>query len=176
VYCGLKPGAGQHIPHTMHFWYDSMDDKKIFHNICTNSKKTIDHLAFLKTAQDSELPTLTLMNFVHKSFSNDWKQEKKRIAEQMLTKAESLYPGLRENIVCMEIGSPDTFERYTLNTDGALYGFENIKTMYGEAKMPSITHLSNLYQTGHWGKPGCGIWNVMSNAYGTSKIILQYRA
>ena len=75
-----------------------------------------------------------------------------------------LHPEINKYIELMEVGSPETFERYTGNTDGALYGFENIKTMYGEAKLPITTHIPNLFQTGHWGKPGGGVWNVMVNA------------
>jgi phytoene dehydrogenase-like protein len=113
------------------------------------------------------------MNFVLKSFSSDWKSDKMRIADRMLKKAEELYPGLHSCIEVMEVASPATFERYTANTDGALYGFENTRRMYGEAKIPMTTHLPNLFQVGHWGKPGGGIWNVMSNAYTASKIIIQ---
>jgi prolycopene isomerase len=91
----------------------------------------------------------------------------------MIQKLEELHPGIKEMIELVEIGSPDTFNRYTLNTDGALYGFANVKDLYGEAKMPVTTHLPNLFQTGHWGKPGGGIWNVMYNSYIASKIILK---
>ncbi len=172
VYLGMKPGFDALLPHYITFWYDSLDNKRIFQNVLDNRKEQIDHLIFLRTVDKPEYPTLTLMNFVQKSYSTDWKHEKMRIAEKMLVKAEKLYPGLKEYIVCMDVGSPGTFERYTLNTEGAIYGFENTRNMYGEAKMPYTTHIKNLFQTGHWGKPGCGIWNVMSNAYAVSKIIL----
>jgi phytoene dehydrogenase-like protein len=43
--------------------------------------------------------------------------------------------------------------------------------MYGEAKMPVTTHLSNLFQVGHWCKPGGGLHNVMLNAYTSYHII-----
>jgi prolycopene isomerase len=118
-------------------------------------------------------PTLTLMNFVKKSYSNNWKEDKKILADRMIDKAEKLYPGFKDKIDLIEIGSPATFERYTLNTEGSIYGFESTKSIYGEAKLPITTHIDNLYQVGHWGKPGCGVWNVMNNAYLASKIILE---
>ncbi len=173
AYLGMKPGFDSLIPNNITFWYGSLDNEKIFHNILNNNKETIDHLISLKTNHNSEFPTLTLMNFVQKSFATDWKSEKMRIADRMLAKAEEVYPGIKDYIELMEVGSPTTFERYTSNGDGAIYGFENTKSMYGEAKMPFATHVDNLFQTGHWGKPGCGIWNVMTNAYAASKIILE---
>ena len=172
VYLGMKQEVNELIPNNTHFWYATSDYENIFSNILNDKKETIDHLIFLKGIKEQN-QTLTLMNFVQKSFSKDWKSEKMRVAEMMLKRAEEIYPGLNSLIEIVEVGSPATFERYTANTDGALYGFENTKSMYGEAKMPIITHFKNLFQTGHWGKPGCSIWNVMSNAYTASKVILK---
>jgi phytoene dehydrogenase-like protein len=173
AYLGLKKGFERIIPSHINFWYATTDFHRIFLNILENKKEAIDHLIVLKTMEYEHNPTLTLMNFVQKTFSNNWKIEKTRIADLMFQKAWELWPGLKEYVELVEVGSPATFERYTLNTSGALYGYENIKHMYGEAKMPVHTHLDNLFQTGHWGKPGGGVWNVMSNAYVASKTILQ---
>jgi prolycopene isomerase len=173
VYLGMKPAFHELVNKNILFWYSSNDFKQIFSNIQKDKKDSIDHLIFLKSVEKSDNPTLTLMNFVQKSFSTDWKNEKMRIADRMLQKAEELFPGFNEYIELQEVGSPSTFERYTMNTEGTLYGFENTKQMYGEAKMPITTHLDNLFQTGHWGKPGGGVWNVMANAYSAARIILK---
>jgi len=173
VYLGMKPGINSLVTPHISFWYPSLDNEKIFSNVLRNKKDGIDHLILLKSSHAPEYPTLTLMNFVLKSFSSDWKSDKMRIADMMVKKAEELYPGLRSCIEVMEVGSPATFERYTANTGGSLYGFENTRLMYGEAKIPVTTHLPNLFQVGHWGKPGGGIWNVMSNAYAASKMIIR---
>jgi phytoene dehydrogenase-like protein len=113
-----------------------------------------------------------LLTFCEMGRERDWKSAKMAAAESMLERAEALFPGLRDMVRVMEVGSPATFERYTANTAGAFYGFENTRSMYGEAKMPIATHLTNLYQTGHWGKPGGSVWNVMANGYTTARTIL----
>lgn len=172
VYLGMKPEVVELMHNATFFWYGTEDHAEIFGKLLANNKNTIDHLVFLRSL-DRDAPTLTLMNFVRKSFSTNWRDEKRRIAERMMAKAEELYPGLRDLIVVQEIGSPATFERFTGNTDGALYGFENTRNIYGEAKLPVNTHLENLYQAGHWGKPGCGVLNVMTNGYTVSKIVLR---
>lgn len=174
VYLGMKPGYQKLIPNSFSFWYETSDFNAIYDRIINNKKEHIDHLISLKGTDEGESPTLTLMNFVLKSYSANWKSDKMVVAEKMLKKLESLYPGISQFIELVEVGSPETFERYTDNTDGALYGFENVKEMYGEAKIPVTTHLPNLFQTGHWGKPGCGVWNVTHNAYSASKIILSH--
>lgn len=173
VYLGMKPEVNSLFPDNINFWYDSLDFEKMYTEIQMNRKENIDHLVMLRGLDEGNSPTLTLMNFVRSDYSSNWRDDKKVIAGKMIDKMEKLYPGIRELIEVTEIGSPDTLCRYTGNTGGALYGFENVKDMYGEAKLPFTTHLANLYQTGHWGKPGGGIWNVMFNSFGASKAILR---
>lgn len=173
AYLGMNSSFDDIIPHNITFWYESKDHASIYNNFHNNKKDHIDHLISLKTMDEGEDPTLTLMNFVEMSYSNNWKSDKMKISDMMLDKAEKLYPGIKDKINLIEVGSPSTFERYTLNTNGSIYGFESTKTIYGEMKLPINTHIDNLYQVGHWGKPGCGVWNVMNNAYLASKTILE---
>lgn len=166
VYLGMKPGFEKLLGAQTLFWFGSKDFSSIYHTIHNHDKLPLDHLIFLAPpVSDPAHPTLTLMMFAERALSENWKEYKKIVADKMLLRAEELYPGLREYIVRMEVGSPATFERYTANTDGALYGFENTHKLYGEAKLPSKLHLKNLYQAGHWGRPGGGVLNVMYNGY-----------
>jgi len=173
VYLGMKPEVGEIVPAGVSSWFSSLDYKQIFDNVMNNRKNEIDHLLFLRPPENSDNSTLMLLNLTKKSYSGNWKDDKLRIAERMLLQAEKLYPGINDMIEVGETASPFTFERFTGNTDGALFGFENIKELYGEAKMPFKIHLSNYYRTGHWGRSGGGVWNVMVNGYTASKIILK---
>ncbi len=173
VYLGMKPQFADLFNHNTYFWFSSTDYCTIYNNIMQNRKDEIDHLILLNPPLNGQQPTLTLINFCHQSYSKDWHSDKMRIADKMVEKAESLFPGIKENIVLSEVGSPATLERFTANSEGAFYGFENTKDMYGEAKLPIRTHLKNLFQTGHWGKPGGGIHNVMNNGYTTYHTIMQ---
>jgi prolycopene isomerase len=165
AYLGMKEGFDKIVDKSINFWFAHTDAEKIYRNVMENRKDDIDHLILLRSVGHGPNPTLTLMNFARKDFSSNWKLDKIALAERLVRKAEEIYPGLSSQIELIETGSPATFERYTLNTDGALYGFENTKNMYGEAKMPISTHISNLFMTGHWAKPGGGLHNVMYNAY-----------
>ncbi len=172
VYMGMSSRFSPMFSDTVNFWYESDNFESIYSKIETNDLSTINHLIMLRGIDEGDYPTLTLMYFVRSDMSNDWHTFKTVLADKMITKLEELYPGTKENIELTEIGSPDTFAHYTKNSNGALYGFANVKDIYGEAKLPINTHIPNLFQTGHWGKPGGGIWNVMYNSYTASKIIL----
>lgn len=173
LYLGLKSDISDVIPNNIHFCFSDNDDERIYNRIVSNSSSDLDHLLFLHPKTINEDRTLTILTYIQKSFSNNWKEDKKVFAHNMLAKAETLFPGLNEKIELIEIGSPDTFQRYTSNTEGALYGFENTNHIYGEAKMPITTHMSNLFQTGHWGKPGGGVWNSIYNGYTAALTIQQ---
>jgi prolycopene isomerase len=173
VYLGMKKTFTPMMSDTVNFWYESENFEAIYDKITANNITPLNHLIMLRGIDEGDYPTLTLMYFVRSDLSNDWHSFKQIMSDRMIQKLEELHPGIKEMIELVEIGSPDTFNRYTLNTDGALYGFANVKDLYGEAKMPVTTHLPNLFQTGHWGKPGGGIWNVMYNSYIASKIILK---
>jgi phytoene dehydrogenase-like protein len=176
IYCGLNrpvtfPGGS-----TLDFWFADNDFTGIYRSILKNEQKEPNHLVFLQAPQEDEKPTMLILFFVNGSGPADWKTDKMRYAEMILQKTEQLIPGFRESVDYFEVASPDTFERFSGNTSGAIYGFENTKNIYGEARMPAATYIKNLYQTGHWCKPGGGVWNVMECGYTTAHLILNGRA
>jgi prolycopene isomerase len=171
VYCGLTHSLEPDLASAITFQFNSRDFAAMYRNIADNNLHAGDHLIFLSGATNEAHPTLTLMSFARNSASVTWREDKRRLAEIMLDSAQRRIPDLRNNIQVIEIGSPATFERYTGNTGGALYGFENVKDIYHEAKLPIQTYIPNLFQVGHWGIPGGGLWNVMLNAYTASKVI-----
>ncbi|MBN1577342.1 MAG: NAD(P)/FAD-dependent oxidoreductase [Chitinispirillaceae bacterium] len=172
LYFGLhhpvkSPGGG-----ALDFWFSETDYSRLFRSIVNPNSKEPNHLVFLQMLQRDEAPSMLLFSFCRAAQSTDRHQEKHLYAEKMITAADKLIPGFRDAIDIMEIASPATFERFSGNTSGALYGFENTKNVYGEAKMPNTTYLKNLFQTGHWCKPGGGVWNVMECGYTAAQIIL----
>ncbi|MBN1307030.1 MAG: FAD-dependent oxidoreductase [Chitinispirillaceae bacterium] len=171
VYCSVTPEIAKLLPDDITFSFGNMDEHYRYGERLFTDPAALDHLVLLTTRAAEAPSTLTLLQFVRSSCSRTWRTDKMAAAEAMIAKAEQLYPGLRSLIRHVEVGSPDTFERFTGNTAGALYGFENSKNIYAEAKMPIKTYLPHLYQTGHWGKPGGGVWNVMVNGYTAAKII-----
>lgn len=100
---------------------------------------------------------------------NDIKEIAARHKETILGELESICPGFRERIVILESASPATFERYTLNTNGACYGWEKRpENMFIDVK----TRINGLYQTGHWAYPNCGIAGAAYAGLTTAKKIV----
>ncbi len=173
VYLGLESSASHVAEHPIIFSYATDNHRRIQCSIAEGNLDARNHLVVLTQPRMEPGPVVMLMYFAHKSASTNWKEDKRRQAEWMIDEAEKIVPGLKGSIRQMEIGSPETFERYTGNTNGSLYGFENTFEMYGEAKLPIRTYIRNLFQVGHWGKPGGGVWNVMANGYTAAKLVDQ---
>lgn len=172
LYCGLRHPLPLKGGSSLDFWFASTGYEQLYNSINGIGAAGPNHLVFLQSNLPAEPATLLLLAFCKSDRSADWRKEKRRHAEAMLAAAERVVPGLRDAIEVMEIGSPATFERYSANTGGALYGFEATKEVYGEAKVPNTTYLNNLFQAGHWCKPGGGVWNVMECGYTAAKMIL----
>jgi len=167
VYLGMKKGYEKYIDSNVGMYFKHKDIDYPYRRIHGESSTPFDcdNLAILHSVEFLADPTIILFSFVKQSDSKNWKNDKKIIADKMIEELNAVYPNIKEYIDFTEIGSPDTFERYTLNTDGAVYGFSNEAGVYSEAKMPTKTHIRNIYQAGHWTRPGCGMMNAILNGY-----------
>ena len=166
VYLGMKKGYEKYINSNVAMYFKHRDIDAPYKRIHSEpSEFDCDNLAILHSVEFLADPTIILFSFVKQSDSQNWKSEKKLIAKKMIEELNVAYPNIKDYIELVEIGSPDTFERYTFNTGGSIYGFENTCDSYGEAKMPIKTHIKNLYQVGHWTRPGCGVLNTILSGY-----------
>ncbi|WP_240159741.1 hypothetical protein [Paenibacillus aceris] len=78
--------------------------------------------------------------------------------------AEKAIPNLGSHLDFVESGSPLTMERYTNNSQGATYGWEqNMKQM--TSRPQHGTPISGLYLSGHWTDPGGGVVSALLSGY-----------
>jgi all-trans-retinol 13,14-reductase len=73
---------------------------------------------------------------------------KDRITEKMLNGLERVLPGVRNNIVHMELGTPITNEFYINATRGNAYGTEKTLKQIGPFGFQAKTEIENLYLCG----------------------------
>ncbi len=173
LYCGLKYPLDLPGGNAIYFTFAHTDFPGIFQSFENIGSKDPEHLIFLQTIQPGEPPNLMIMTFCRGESGGGWKNLKRQLTEKVILAGEKYIPGLRDSIDIIETATPATFEKFSANTAGALYGFENTKDVYGEAKLPITTYIRNLFQTGHWCKPGGGIWNVAECGYTAANIILR---
>jgi len=174
VYLGMKSDEfRKQVQGQVVLWYKDSDQTKVYDRIAACEPYNGDHMLILNPYIDIAAPTMTIMTLCNMGASDNWKEQKMIDAEKILETLESQYPGIRDEIEFMEVGSPDTFVRYTDNFAGSIYGFESSCDLYGEAKMPVQQHIKNMYLAGHWGRPGCGVFNVITSGYTVAKEMLE---
>jgi prolycopene isomerase len=91
-----------------------------------------------------------------------YQKEKDRWTDILIRRAEEhLIPGLSSMIEVKEAGTPLTCRRYTGNTDGAIYGFEQSMDNAFMKRIDNRTPVKGLYLASAWGNPGGGYGGVL---------------
>lgn len=96
-------------------------------------------------------------------------QVKHDFAQRLITRAERYMPGLSQHIVSLDIATPLTLHRYTLNDLGAPVGWSYTSTQRWAQRVPFV---KGLYLAGHWVGPS-GIYNVAQSGRNAAELILR---
>jgi prolycopene isomerase len=89
-------------------------------------------------------------------------KEKDRWCDTLIRRTENqLIPGLQAMIEVQEAGTPLTCWRYTGNTEGAMYGFEQSMDNAFMNRIHNRTPVKGLYLASAWGNPGGGFEGVL---------------
>ena len=118
---------------------------------------------------------LVLTALVPYTAARNWRAEKDGYVDRMLAAAESRFPGLRARLRFAEGGTPRTLERYTRNSDGALYGWSLGPDQIGPGRPANDTPLPGLYLAGHWAQPGGGVYGVVTSGVNAARAALGLR-
>jgi phytoene dehydrogenase-like protein len=102
----------------------------------------------------------------------EYTAKKREVANIFISRLEKHIPGITGEIEYYEVGTPLTVRRYTLNPEGAVYGF---------ARLPGIPPADttglpdNLHFASAWGKTGGGFSGVIYSGYLCALNILRKR-
>lgn len=103
---------------------------------------------------------------------SDWsREEKARLTDVMIHKAEQVVPSLSKHIVVQDAATPRTNERYTLNTEGATAGWARSPADLFSRPNPK-TAIERLYLTGHWTSHGGSIRSVAISGRTVAQMIM----
>lgn len=106
--------------------------------------------------------------------TEEYKKRKEEAANRIVEKMERAYfPGLREHIITIDIGTPSTIERYTLKNWGNVGG---PKQMMGQELMKRLharSEWKNLYVCGDSTIMGEGVVASASSGVGAANMVLR---
>ena len=103
-----------------------------------------------------------------------YRRQKERWTDILIQRAErELIPGLSSMIAVKEAATPLTNCRYTGNTEGAIYGFEQSMDNAYMNRIPNRTPVKGLYLASAWGNPGGGYGGVFRGGQGAFEALME---
>jgi prolycopene isomerase len=100
--------------------------------------------------------------------------KKNQITQTVIQRVErKLLPGLSNMIAVQEAATPLTNRRYTLNTNGAIYGFEQSLDNTFMNRISNRLPVKGLYLASAWGEPGGGYSGVLISGKKTFGMLMQ---
>ncbi|OHB74095.1 MAG: hypothetical protein A2W17_06165 [Planctomycetes bacterium RBG_16_41_13] len=118
----------------------------------------------------------TILAFVIAPFKNKayWDKNKSKLQESLIHRIEQhIIPDLSKHIIYKDAATPHTLYRYTLNYQGAAYGWASMPSQLFTPELRQSTSIRGLYLTGHWTTHTQGIPGVAYLGLDTAKLILR---
>lgn len=160
---GLPP-AGVNIWYLPHYDLDEIYNQMQMANLNESGMYMVRVSPDYKT-----IAAFTNAAFVSKMF---WKNEKKKTAVDFLGRIEKLIPNLKKHIVYFDAATPATLSRYTLNYQGAAYGWASTPSQMFIPELRQIP-LKNLFFAGHWTSIGSGLPGALYSGFDAAQRILR---
>lgn len=101
-----------------------------------------------------------------------WESVRAEYTDALLVLAERVIPGLRANVKFLETATPETLVRYTSNSEGAMYGWEQTPNQSGTQRLPQVSPVRGLLLSGSWTIPGSGSLRCFASGVQTAGIVL----
>jgi len=92
----------------------------------------------------------------------EYEQKKEYVAKTFIKRLGEVIPGFEDATAYYEVGTPVTVKRYTLNPEGAVYGFAQNP---GRKVLDSFKPVDNLHFASAWGRTGGGFSGAIAGGY-----------
>ncbi len=94
----------------------------------------------------------------------EYEDKKHKVAEILMDRAGKIIPEIKKNPHKKAVSTPVTFERYTNNAAGAIYGYSRTVGQKTEIRPNEMNNIKNLYFASAWAKQGSGVVKVLHSA------------
>ncbi|RKY40538.1 MAG: hypothetical protein DRP81_09280 [Candidatus Omnitrophota bacterium] len=113
---------------------------------------------------------LTLAQYMNKSY---WDKNKEKIAKEIIKKCKKIIDNLTNKIIDMEVATPFTYYKFTLNYRGAAYGWVYTPNhVINSIFLTQRTPVKNLFLIGQWSFQGFGASRVALSAYSVANMVI----
>ncbi|MDO8525711.1 MAG: NAD(P)/FAD-dependent oxidoreductase [Candidatus Omnitrophota bacterium] len=94
----------------------------------------------------------------------EYQDKKEKTTDILLARASRIIPEIKTRLRKKVVATPITFERYTNNVRGAIYGYARTIGRKKEVRPNDMKGIKNLYFASAWARPGSGVVKVLRSA------------
>lgn len=94
----------------------------------------------------------------------EYEERKERVSSILIKRASKIIPEIASHIQNKSVSTPLTFERYTNNSKGAIYGYTRTLNGKIEIRPNEISEVKGLYFASAWARQGSGVLKVLRSA------------
>ncbi len=151
-------------------WYmPHYDIEKMYTTATSGDIANIDWFLMKYYDKKKVLQIIFNMPFMNSDF---WKINKNDVEKTLLEKTKKILPFMFTKIQYISSASPETLYKWTLNHNGAAYGWAQTPSQFADLEISRPADIVNLYSSGHWATLAQGTSGVAYIARTTAKIIL----
>jgi prolycopene isomerase len=172
LYLGVDEPPFRFPPPGTNIWVLSHKDFSAVHSVL--ARKTFHGIGGYLTHLSSDKKSL--ISFVNVPFLSKsyWDENKTALTESLIRILQAdIAPGLTDHVVHQEAATPYTLFRYTMNWQGAAFGWAVSPSHLALPDFRKPSFVQGLYLCGHWTTRGLGISGVGHVGYDTARMILQ---
>lgn len=100
-----------------------------------------------------------------------WAAARDGYTSALLDATERGVPGIRDAFEIVDVATPDTLYRYTRNSGGAAYGWENVPSQTASKRLAHRTPLDGLFLSGHWSEEGTSSLRALTSGRATAAMV-----
>ena len=99
--------------------------------------------------------------FVLRDDKKEYNRVKKELSDNTIEWLEKRYPGIKDKVEVIDVATPYTYWRYTLNEKGSYMGFLPTADAFTSSVEKRLPGLSNFYMAGQWSMSMGGVQPVI---------------
>ena len=105
--------------------------------------------------------------------SEEYEKIKKEFSNSVLDVLEKKFPGIKDNVITLDVATPGTIERFTLKNHGNIGGPKQMLGQHLFNRLGARTEFKNLFAVGDSTTMGEGVISATSSAVGAVNMILK---
>ncbi len=102
-----------------------------------------------------------------------YREKKADLEAFLIDRLADRIPDVRDRIEICETGTPHTMQRYSLNPQGAIYGYAHTPTAHSVLRPQPRTGVPGLYLAGAWTFPAPGFTGSMMSGWNTAGLVFE---